>query len=293
MNLTKLFSYTLQKQAKSQIFSVGTKVMTIILSLTLFSGCVVIASPSRADFHQQKQLSLDAGELTKFDIDAGAGSLIINGSAQATEITVTADIYTSSDNKDNYELALSDSGKTAFLVAKTNSSMGMWIGSSPYIDVVITVPNSMMLVVEDGSGELYIRDINGEVDINDGSGDLTVSNIGSHLKISDGSGELKVSNVTGNVVIVDGSGEMELINIAGDLNIDDGSGGIVVKNVSGNAVFEDGSGDLTAHQIEGTITLDDGSGDIDIDGAGGLKIIDSGSGALKVKNVNGAFEIDS
>jgi DUF4097 and DUF4098 domain-containing protein YvlB len=271
-----------------------TKIIAAMGLATLMSGCVVIASsPSRADFHIQKELSLDAGSLTALDIETGSGSLVIIGKSGLTEIKVTADIYTDKENTDNYELTLNESGQSGFLVAKNHSTSGFWIGSSPRIDVVIHVPESMSLDIDDGSGNMDISDINAQVDIKDGSGGLMVKNIKGDTNINDGSGEIEVSQVNGNLSIIDGSGEINIDEIRGDLTIDDGSGTIYAKNIYGSADIEDGSGDLTVKKITGVVTIDDGSGSINIKDAGGLKILDSGSGGLKVSNVKGDYTIDS
>ena len=182
--------------------------LLFITAATLLSGCIVVASPSYANYHSQQELVIDAENLAKLDVEAGAGSLVISGSDKATTITVVADIYTEKGNSDNYQFALTDSGESAFLVAKINSSRGFWQGESPHIDIKVTMPSRLMLKVDDGSGSASISDIDGAVEIKDGSGDLTIKGIKNNLEINDGSGGLYVSEVIGNVRIVDGSGEM-------------------------------------------------------------------------------------
>jgi len=266
--------------------------LLFISGATFLSGCIVIATPSYADYHSQKELIIDAQMLNTLDVEAGAGSLVILGFEDVTEITVVADIYAENRDADDYELTLTQSGKSATLVAKINSN-GFWQGDSPHIDIKVMMPSHLMLNVDDGSGAVNISNINAAVAVKDGSGELTIKNIKSELAINDGSGGLYISQVIGNVTIVDGSGEIEINDVDGNLDIDDGSGSIYVKGISGSAVFEDGSGDLIVRKVDGVITIDDGSGDIDVEQAGGLKILESGSGGLRVKQVKGGFEIDS
>ena len=268
------------------------QILLLISGATFLSGCIVIASPSHANYHSQQELIIDAQMLNALDVETGAGALVISGSDQVTEITVVADIYAEERNADDYELTLTNSGKSAILVAKINSS-GFWQGDSPHIDIKVTMPSHLMLNVDDGSGAINISNITSAVKVKDGSGELTIKNIKSDLDINDGSGGLYISQVIGNVTIVDGSGEIEINDVDGNLDIDDGSGDIFVKGVSGSAVFEDGSGDLTVKKVDGVITIDDGSGDIDVEQAGGLKILESGSGGLRVKQVRNSVEIDS
>jgi DUF4097 and DUF4098 domain-containing protein YvlB len=270
------------------------KPILLLTSAATLSGCIVIASPSRADFHTQQTLSLDASQVARLVVEAGAGELIIQGKEGLTEIKVTADIYTDVNNKDNFELSLTTSSSTkANLIAKTNSSSGFWVGDSPHINITVYVPAKMMLSIEDGSGEMKVNNINAAVDIQDGSGDIIVANINGNLNVIDGSGELSIESIIGNVNIEDGSGEMSIISIEGNVAIEDGSGEIYAEQISGNANIEDGSGDLTLRNVTGTVVIHDGSGNIDVKSVGGLKIEDAGSGSLKVKDVEGDFEIDS
>lgn len=271
-----------------------SKLFIAIGAATMISGCVVIAgTPSRADFHQEKELSLSASELTAMDIDAGAGSLTIKGVEGLNQVTVKADIYTTKNNPENYELTLEKSGSTGFLVAKNHKTSGMWNGSSPRIDVVIEVPEALALTINDGSGEINIQNIAAALSINDGSGNIDVDNIGGDLSIHDGSGSIEAHVIDGTLDIIDGSGSIDINRIKGNVSIEDGSGSIHASDINGNATIDDGSGELTIKQVTGIVTLKDGSGGIEVDTVGGLKILESGSGGLKVNNVEGDFQIDS
>ncbi|MCJ8322115.1 MAG: hypothetical protein MJK12_20975 [Colwellia sp.] len=271
------------------------KSVLALSTLVILNGCVVIASPSYADVHLTKELTLDAKSLSELEIEAGAGSLSIKGMEGLTEIQVKAEIYTSSEDHNDYELTLSDSGSTGHLIAKRKDNSGFWSGNShsAHIDLEVLVPQHLMLDIEDGSGDTLVKNMNSSVKIKDGSGELIIHNVTGNVTIDDGSGRIQVTEVVGNLDIEDGSGEIKVSDIKGHIEIDDGSGSITVKNVEGNTHIEDGSGDLTVSHVSGMVTVDDGSGDIDVQDAGGLKILETGSGGLRIKNVKGEFEIDS
>ena len=282
-------------------------------ALVILNGCVVIASPSYDRFNLTKELKLDAKTLNKLAVEAGAGSLSIKGEEGLTAIRIKAEIYSASEENDHYELTLTNSGSTAYLVAKYKGGSGLWSanGHSLQIDLNVLVPPSMLLDIDDGSGDLVVKDMLSKVNIKDGSGDMFVDNVNGDLTIDDGSGRIKVSEVVGRVKINDGSGEMTLSDIKGALAIEDGSGemtlsdieghidiedssgSIRVINVNGNISLDDGSGDLTVSHVSGLVTVSDGSGDIDVQDVGGLKIHETGSGGLRVNNINGEFVIDN
>ncbi len=249
--------------------------LVLLSAATVLSGCIVIATPSSANYHAQKSLTLDASSINKLNIDAGAGSLDVIGDENITQIELVADIYTDKKYRENYLLDLYQRDGKAYIIAKNKSTAGMWVGDSPRINITIKAPKHLLLDIEDDSGNTTVSNFSGDVVIEDDSGDLVVKNISGNLKINDDSGDLLVSDIGGNVEINDDSGDMTVTNIGGRLDI------------------EDDSGDLTVKKVKGLVIVDDGSGSIDINQVGGLKIIDAGSGGLNVKGVEGNFEIDS
>lgn len=261
-----------------------------ILSIAM-SGCVINVNAKSADVTLEESLSIDASSLSAFDIEAGSGFLNIKGSDSATEINVAADIRTTEEK--DYTLELKRSGKTAYLVAKHNSTSGYWNGSSPAIDLTITVPSQLMLDIDDGSGSIEISGINNNLKLKDGSGSASIEKINGNLSVNDGSGSLDIEDIIGEVKIEDGSGSLTVKNIKGNIEIDDGSGSLTLAKVTGNAEIEDGSGSLSVKDVSGKVTIDDGSGGIKVSRAGSLKIIDSGSGELSISDVEGEVDIDS
>jgi hypothetical protein len=261
-------------------------------SISLLSGCVIAINPAHAEFQQTKTLTLNSQALNKLKINTGAGSLIIRGKKELKQIEVTADIYTSGDNKNNYQLSLTNENNQARLTAKIDSS-GFWQGNSPHIDIIILVPQTMMLDINDGSGNIKINNLNANIELTDGSGDVEIKAINGDLVVNDGSGELTIAKISGTVKVKDGSGDLQLKSIQGNVNINDGSGAIMAKNINGRLDIVDGSGDLTVKKVSQAVTIDDGSGDIDIKNVGSLKILEAGSGGLHIDKVSGNFSIDS
>jgi len=252
------------------------KLSLVATSLFLFSGCVIHTGSfkgERANVHLDERLSLPASTLNAFDIDVGAGDLSIIGVEGQTDIKVEADIRTN-ENRD-YELTLVKRGSRAELVAHHNAHFGFYNGDSPRIHLVVTMPPQLKLDIEDGSGDLSVRNINASVTLEDGSGTATLSNINGAVTIDDDSGDLFVRNVVGALEIEDGSGELEVESIAGDVSVVDGSGDLSITNTTGKVI------------------IDDGSGDIDVLSTGSLQIIDAGSGDLSIANVRNGVDIES
>ncbi|MGO2371363.1 MAG: DUF4097 family beta strand repeat-containing protein [Pseudoalteromonas prydzensis] len=200
--------------------SLLTKSLPIATSLLLLSGCVVHISTANANIQQQQQRSISAAQLQRLDIESEAGSVRVIGSSTATEITVDATIYTVKSD-DPYILTLEQKSGKAVLTAKNNQSSGMQIyqGNSPSIDLVVTVPSSFSLDIEDGSGDINVQSITGNLKISDGSGSITINNAAGNLKIEDGSGDINLVDITGSVDIDDNSGSISAKQLGSYLTI--------------------------------------------------------------------------
>lgn len=222
-----------------------------VAAASLLTGCVVYANGSGGwgddDLqHETRELSLAAADLTRFEIDAGAGSLEVYGEAGRTDINVVAEIYYR--DKDDIELSLEQDGDEAELIADFSGGGG-WGGTSPRINLTVYMPEAMMLDINDGSGSISISGIDADVDIHDGSGSLEVTNIGGDLDIDDGSGSIDIRDVQGNLMVDDGSGSIYIIDVAGKVTIDDGSGSITVRNVGGLDIIDGGSGSVSTENV--------------------------------------------
>lgn len=242
-----------------------------LFAASLLSGCVIYVGNGHAGDlqHEERKLTLNGSDLKQLQADTGAGTLEIIGEAGRSEVEMVANIYYY--NADDIRLSLVRSGSSAVLEAGFDKSF--YNGNSPYIDVLIKVPQHFGLTLDDGSGDTDIRGLTGDLQVEDGSGDLRI-NGGANVKVEDGSGDLFITQVKGKLSVDDGSGQLEIRTVSGDVSIEDGSGDIIVSAVGG------------------IVTIDDGSGDINVDGAGGLTILDSGSGGLKLNAINGPVKIN-
>lgn len=259
----------------------------LCLAVSLLMSNHIIAD--EFDIEEQRELQLDGASISSVRIDAGAGFLKIKGVQGLAQIKVIAELKV---NQDNFTLSLEKQGSTAELIADANpNNESNWWGDSPLINLTVELPMEMALKVDDGSGELNIANINGDIEIDDGSGAIILSEITGTLDVKDGSGNFSLSNLTGPLTLDDGSGSINIQNVVGDVQIDDGSGAIFIEQVSGKVFVEDGSGAMTISNVKGHVTLDDGSGGILLSHlADGVTILNEGSGGLTMNDVSGKVE---
>lgn len=215
-------------------------------------------------YTEDRVLELDTDGVSRFEIDAGAGSLVVTGAPDTQTIMVTATILVPDQDEDDareiidkdLKLTLDKVRDEARLVAHFDGGAWSW-GDSPSIDLDVRVPTGLALSIDDGSGSLKVKGVNADVEIDDGSGSIEVNGATS-LVIDDGSGSITVAGVAGNVEIEDGSGSITVEQVGGGVTIDDGSGGIDVSDVGGDLVIvDDGSGGLDFANVRGAVITED------------------------------------
>jgi hypothetical protein len=199
---------------------------------------------------ETKTLTLDSKGLKSLRIDAAAGELIVEGMAGSTQIEVVADVV---DDERDYRLTLTKQGDRAVLISDTEGWI-FWVGHIATIDLRVKVPHGLTIDIDDGSGELRMKNTVGKARIDDGSGAIEIQNHRGDLDIEDGSGSIDISGVVGDVYVDDGSGRTSITNVDGKVTVDDGSGSLRIENVTkGLVILDAGSGDLSTNKIAGGI----------------------------------------
>jgi hypothetical protein len=221
---------------------------------------------------------VDASGARSVEVEAGAGSLRVEGKPGLRQVQVSGTARASSQQFLNQiKLIAERRGDVVFIKADIPDEN--WRSgdrdASGALDLVVEVPQGM------------------NADVSDGSGDLKVLNVGS-LDASDGSGDFSVVGAAGTVHITDGSGNLLIENVGGDVTVNDGSGDINVRNVTGSFTVEsDGSGSIYATDIRGSVIVqNDGSGEIDVNKVGrDFKVESKGSGSIEYTAVSGQIDI--
>jgi len=219
----------------------------------------------------QRTATVDAAGARLLELDAGSGSLRIEGKRGITRVTIRGRACASDEDLlDDIKLEARRDGGSVVVRANVRDDNDWSFHGREYarLDVVMEVPEGMAANIDDGSGSIELLHL-GNVDLDDGSGEITAEDLGD-VRIDDGSGEIDLTDMRGRVDIKDGSGEIRLRNIAGAIEIDDGSGEIDVRLAKGNVRISDSSGGISVADVGGDFIVDDdGSGGIDYDNVRG------------------------
>ncbi|MGB3563189.1 MAG: hypothetical protein WBC09_09035 [Thermoanaerobaculia bacterium] len=227
-----------------------------LLTVFLFVAATSVAFAADCPYDASREAVLDVGGAAQLRIEAGAGSLRVEGQKGLTEVRVDGTACASSkDLLQDIQIKTDRKGDTLVVVADIPDGSD-WRNEHAHLDLVIAVPSSLALKVEDGSGSANFSNV-GALQLKDGSGEVDIRNAGGSVEITDGSGELDIAGVEGDLWITDGSGELDIRKITGDLEIDqDGSGGIDVSHVTGDLmVGRDGSGGIHFDDVGGRVQV--------------------------------------
>lgn len=242
----------------------------MLLAAALFVAAATPALSQSRDYDDcryeaQRTADVDARSARLLMVNAGAGSLKIEGKAGLDRVVVRGRACASEARLlDEIELRTDRTGSTV-TVESMRRENGWTFRENGYarLDLVIEVPARLAAEIKDASGSIELANL-GEVDLTDGSGEITAHDLHGDVRVKDGSGSITLSDVTGEVEIRDGSGSIELRNVGGKIDVTDGSGEVEITGARNSVRISDSSGNIGVRDVSGDFTVDqDGSGGID------------------------------
>ena len=233
------------------------------------------AASADCDHTAPHRLSADLKGATSIAIVGRAGSLRVTGTGAATVTVKGTACASDRDFLSSMRIEARRDGSELRIEAIIPERTHIFGWHDARLDLEVFVPQNIPLRIKDGSGSTDVRDV-AEVDI------------------ADGSGELEIQGVRGNVVVDDGSGSLSIRNVGGDVRVEDGSGSIEIDRVRGSVrIVEDGSGGIDIRDVERDVTIEsDGSGGIDVDLVrGNLTVERDGAGGVSYDRVTGVVRV--
>ena len=237
-----------------------------------------------------------SGTIKKVVISAGEGSLKVSGAASGVNAKGRA-CASAESILSKITLESRREGDVVYLtVAIGSAGMGNMFSFNKYasLDLDITVPKTAELNITDTGGDIELSDV-GRTQITDDSGDLLLKNINGDLDVTDESGEMRIMSVAGRVTVKDGTGGIDIEDVRSDVKIiSDGAGDMSIVKVTGNVdVVEDGSGDIVIREVGGNVVIGkDGSGDIKVtEVQGKFSVMQDSSGEILHDHVRGSVRI--
>ncbi len=225
-------------------------------------------------FSQQRSASLDTAGATSLEVIGRAGDLVL----RPTSGTVVKGQGRACASSEAYlaqtQIHARREGSSIRLYVQTPDTMQGVGDLYAWLDLAVDVPANLpvritdtsgdltasglfIAQITDSSGDMRLRDLKGDIDINDSSGDIRVENSAGRVRISDSSGDVLVRGARDVEIPSDSSGEIVIQKVSGSVRIDqDSSGDIRIVDVGKDVtVVADSSGDVNVTGVQGTVRV--------------------------------------
>lgn len=235
-----------------------------------------------------------AAGITRVVIRVGAGSLDVNGVSGAREIAANGTACSSeADFLSRINVSMRKSGSELHIESHIPSRTVVFGSFSARLNLEVTIPAGLPVEIEDRSGSIRVANT-GALTIDDNSGSIDVRDVNGPLTIRDDSGSITVDGVRGDVMVEDDSGGITVRNVTGNVEVEDDSGSISIAEIGGSVLIrDDDSGSITIRDVRRDVTIDrDGSGSINVTDVGGnFTVGRKGSGSINHDRVRGQVSI--
>jgi hypothetical protein len=262
------------------------------LSLTLATSLTYADIGCRHEAERSAQA--DTTGVRKIVLGAGAGDLKVRGE-RTNKVSATGRACASSDELlQQIQLISRREGDTLYLSTQLPESDGDFlVNRYARMDLSVSLPNSIALEINDSSGDTEIAQI-AAARIADGSGDLDIENVAGDLQVTDSSGDLDIKQVTGNLKMTDSSGDVDIEHVQGAVDVEvDSSGDMRMADVGSVHIRNDSSGEIVIERVARGVQIDaDSSGDISVENVGGdFTVAADSSGSISHNHVTGRVQI--
>lgn len=244
------------------------------LSLLSILTSILIAAPLGAEISDVETRSFNVGSAPQLEIEVGHADVSIRpGPTDTIDFTITRKAKTNDEAKAAESFQASPSGfeqdgDTVRLKIESQKASG-WFSKKPValsIDVLITVPAKTEVRITSGSGDINLREVDGNHRIECASGDIEFRTIRGDLDFSTASGDIEGTSVAGTLTFAAASGDIELEDVNGVISAVTASGDIEIKgsDLSIKASVASGDVELRIVDLAGDIVVDSASGDVSV-----------------------------
>ncbi len=219
-------------------------VLTAALALAFVAGATARAgSDGQLVLEETHDISL-GGTL---GIESGQGGVVITGENRSdVRIEVWAEGLDVEDVRELLDLDVREISHGLQITVDIEERRSFFGRSHGRVWVEVSVPRTTDLDIDNNSGGVSVRDIDGRVVVDNGSGGVKLDGIEGDVDIDNNSGGVSIRSLRGNLMVDNGSGGIKVTDVQGDVSIDNNSGGVKLTAVEGRLEVDNGSGGINA-----------------------------------------------
>jgi len=152
------------------------------------------------------------------------------------------------------------------------------------VDYTILVPKKIHLKVENNFGDIIIANIQGNISTINKNGDIIIRSIAGDVNIQSSFGRVIAEDISGAVKAENKNGEISIAFIDGHAVLETSFGDIQAENVTGDLTAETKNGDIEAYIIGGNASLVNSFGHISCNNIRGNVMAENRNGHIDVEN---------
>ena len=154
-------------------------------------------------------------------------------------------IYGDEDALDRIDLIYSENIDGIKIKVKKISSFWGFFSKSFYVDYDLIVPKKYNLNIVSGSGDVYLKNLLGNVRIKTSGGDTKIEGVEGEVYVSASGGDIFLNKIIGNVKSHTSGGDIILREISGEINSSTTGGDIKIQSKNGSINAKTTGGDIT------------------------------------------------
>jgi DUF4097 and DUF4098 domain-containing protein YvlB len=153
-------------------------------------------------------------------------------------------IYGDPDVIDRIDLIYSENQDGMKIKVKKITSFWGFFSRSFYIDYDLIIPKKYNVVINSSAGDVYLKNLTGNIKIKNSAGDLKIENINGNISATTSGGDIILKKIFGDVDVSTTGGDMKLEEIKGDVNCSTTGGDIKIKSQDGKVNAKTTGGDI-------------------------------------------------
>lgn len=221
------------------------KLIKAFILVFVFKSILFPKAPGVVKLYLMGEIIFDKTFQTKegktLNFESSAGDIRIYTSDNPE---VRIKIYGDKDALDRIDLIYSENIDGIKIKVKKISTLWGLFSKSFYVDYDLIVPKKYNLNIVAGSGDIYLKNLTGNVKFKTFGGDIRIENIKGEINVSTSGGDIFLNKIVGNIESYTSGGDIILKEISGDINSTTTGGDIRIQSKNGSVNAKTTGGDI-------------------------------------------------
>lgn len=172
----------------------------------------------------------------------GAGGDVRIYTSDKPEVRIK--IYGDQEALERLDLLYSEIHDGIKIKVKNIKSFWSLFSKSVYVDYDLIIPKNYNLDIYSGGGNVYLKNLSGNVKIKTFGGDIKIEGVEGEVNITASGGDILLKKIKGSVKTFTSGGDIRVEDINGDVNCSTTGGDIRIQSKNGNVTAKTTGGDI-------------------------------------------------